>query len=168
MRRLSFAALTCSAMLLVATGCGVRHTPVSGVVTVDGQPHGDLVICFVPVEGGGLTATGMADDDGKFQLGTEKPGNGVKPGKYKVTVNPGPAKDAVAAGHPSDAFNKKAPAAGGKVDATKEFAKLQKESPKIRKPPMAAYADPAKSPLEIVEVTTEPKEVKLELKSDAK
>jgi hypothetical protein len=155
-------------MLLAATGCGVSHTPVSGVVTVDGQPHGNLVISLVPVEGGGLTATGMADEDGKFQLGTEKPHNGVKPGKYKVTVSAGPDKDAVGAGHPSEAFNKKAPAAGGKVDATKEYAKLQKESPKIRKPPMALYADPDRTPLEVVEVTKEPKEIKLELKSDAK
>ena len=167
MRRLSFVALACSAMLLAA-GCGVSHTPVSGMVTVDGQPHGDLVISFMPVEGGGLTAVGTADGDGKFQMGTEKPNNGVKPGKYKVTVSAGPDKGAVAAGHPADAFNKKASPAAGKVDATKEYAKFQKESVKIRKPPMAIYADPARTPLEIVEVTTEPKEVKLELKSDAK
>jgi hypothetical protein len=167
MRRLSFVTLSCSAMVLAA-GCGVSHTPVSGMVTVDGQPHGDLVISFMPVEGGGLTAVGTADDEGKFQMGTEKPKNGVKPGKYKVTVSAGPDKAAVAAGHPSEAFNKKAPPATGKVDATKEYSKLQKESVKIRKPPMAIYADPARTPLEIVEVTTEPKEVKLELKSDAK
>jgi len=167
MRRLSFVALAGLAMLLAA-GCGVRHTPVSGVVLVDGQPHGDLVICFVPMEGNGLTATGMANEDGRFQLGTEKPNNGVKPGKYKVTVSLGPAKDAVPAGHPSEAFNKKAAPASGKVDATKEYTKLQKASPKNRNPPMAIYADPAKTPLEIVEVTNEPKEVKLELKSDGK
>src|SRR5207244_5850195 len=101
MRRFSFVALGCSS-LLFAAGCGVSSSPVSGVVTVDGQPHGELVISFVPVEGGGLTAVGKADDDGKFQMGTEKPTNGVKPGKYKVTVSPGPAKDAVFAGHPSE------------------------------------------------------------------
>ncbi len=169
MRRHSCAALTCSAMLLAATGCGVGHTPISGIVTVDGQPQGELVISFVPVESGGLTAIGRADEAGRFRMGTEKPNNGVKPGKYKVTVSPEPPKDAVFAGHPSEAFQKKAPPAGGRVDATKEFKKMQRESAKgaIKKTPMSIYADPDRTPL-TVEVTGQAQEVKLELKSEGK
>jgi hypothetical protein len=169
MRRLSFAAITCSAALFVATGCGVNHTPVSGLVTMDGQPYGDVVITFTPVEGGDLSAVGKADDTGRFQLGTEKPTNGVKPGKYKVTVSPGPPKDAKPAGHPSEAFSKKQQPEGGKVEATKEYKKFEAESAKVsRKMTPSIYADLERTPLEIVEVTKEPKEITLELKSNAK
>jgi hypothetical protein len=170
MRRLSFAAITCWAVLLAAPGCGgVNHTPVSGVVTLDGQPHGDVLITFLPADGsGGLSASGRADENGKFQMGTETSSNGVKPGKYKVTVAPGPPKDSKATGHPSEAFLQKAQPAGGKVDADKAYRKLEGEGNKAsKKTHPSIYADPARTPLE-VEVTKEPKDVKLELKSDAK
>jgi hypothetical protein len=168
MRRLSFAALTCSVVLLAATGCGgVRHTPVTGTVTLDGQPYGDVVVTFVPANAGDVSPVGKADGAGKFQMGTEKVNNGVKPGKYKVTVVPGPPKDSKATGHPSEAFLKKAQPAG-KVDANKEYRKIEAEGHRAsRKTHPTVYADPARTPLE-VEVTNEPRDIKLELQSNPK
>jgi hypothetical protein len=173
MQRLSFAAITGSAVLLAATGCGgVRHTPVTGLVTVDGQPYGNVLITFVPVDGGGdLIPVGRADDTGKFTMGTETANNGVKPGKYKVTVIPGPPKDSKPVPHPSEAFAKKQQQQSGtaKVNADREYRKLQIETSKAnRKPPPSIYSDPARTPLPVVEVTTEPQEVKLALKSEVK
>jgi hypothetical protein len=169
MRRLFFVPFACSAVLFVATGCGgVRHTPVTGLVTLDGQPYGDVLITFIPANSTEMTPVGRADATGKFQMGTETPTNGVKPGKYKVTVVPGPPKDSKATGHPSEAFLKKAQPAAGKVDANKEYRKIEIEGTRAsRKTHPTIYADPARTPLE-VEVTNEPRDVKLELKSNAK
>jgi hypothetical protein len=171
MRRLSIPAIIYVAVLLAATGCGgVRHTPVSGSVTMEGQPYGNVVINFVPVEGGGgdLLPTGKADDKGEFRMGTETPTNGVKPGKYKVTVIPGPDPNAERVMHPSYAFRDKAKAEGPKKDATKEYTKFERASAKAKKTLPSIYADPRRTPLDIVEITNEPKEVKLDLKSGAK
>ena len=128
------------------------------------------MITFLPVDDvAGVSPVGAADDSGKFQMGTETPNNGVKPGKYKVTVSLGPPKDAKPAGHPSEAFLKKAAPTGGKVDANKEYQKVESEATRAsRKIPSSIYADPARTPLPIVEVTKEPKNIKLELKSDVK
>ena len=170
MRRLFFAS-GCWAVLLVALGCGgeVRHTPVTGTVTMDGQPLGDVVITFIPVDGAGVSPVGRADSSGKFQMGTETATNGVKPGKYKVTVAPGPSKESRASGHPSEAFKQKSPPEGGKIDANKEYKKVEAEGNKAaKKTHPSVYADPARTPLPVVEVTNSPQDVKLELKSDAK
>jgi hypothetical protein len=135
---------------------------------MDGEPYGNVVITFVAVEGGGVTPVGRADDGGKFRMGTESSDNGVLPGKYKVVVSPGPPKESKGTGHPSEAFQGKQPATA-KVDATKEYRKLEKESTKAAKAkaPPTIYSDPGRTTLE-VEVGTLPKEVKLELKSSAK
>ncbi len=169
MRRLSLASVFISLLLLTHIGCGgKKHVPVSGIITMDGQPYGNALITFFPAEASELSAVGKSDDNGNFKMGTETPGNGVKPGKYKVTVVPGPDPEATFAGHPSDAFKNKGPAAG-KVDATKEFKKLQIETGRAhKKPPPTIYWDPDKTTLN-VEITNEPQD-KLELKllSDAK
>jgi hypothetical protein len=165
MRRLSFAALTCSAVLLAAPGCGVRHTPVTGLVTLDGQPYGDVLVTFIPANPGDASPVGRADESGKFQMGTEKPNNGVKPGKYKVTVAPGPPKDSKATPHPSEGFRKMIEAKK-KVEGDKEYRKVEAEATKVNRKVYhpTLYSDPAKTPLE-VEVGNDPKEIKLELKS---
>ena len=102
-------------------------------------------------------------------MGTESSDNGVRPGKYKVLVAPGPSKESKASGHPSEAFQAKQPAAA-KVDANKEYRKMEKENTKAAKAKAhpTIYADPARTPLEVVEVGTSPKVVELKLKSDAK
>lgn len=171
MRRVSSTAMLCSAIFLVSAGCNrvPQHTPVSGVVTMDGEPYGNVLITFVAVDGGGLTPVGRADNSGNFKMGTETSDNGVRPGKYKVVVAPGPSKESKGTGHPSEAFQKNQPAAG-KVDANKEYRKMENEATKAAKAKVhpTIYADPAKTPLDVVEVGTSPKVVKLELKSGAK
>jgi len=63
--------------------------PVSGAVTYQGRPLTDAVIAFVPSASSGRGAFGRTDGDGRFRLMTAKPGDGVVPGKYKVTVSKG-------------------------------------------------------------------------------
>jgi len=136
---------------------------------MDGEPYGNVLITFMAVDGGAaVSPSGRADDSGRFVMGTEATDNGVIPGKYKVVITPGPSKESKGAGHPSEAFQKKEPAAG-KVDANKEYRKMEKEATKVsKKVAPTIYADPARTPLEVVEVGTSPKEIKLELKSGAK
>jgi hypothetical protein len=181
MQQTRFCALACAAMLLFATGCGKRipqHTQVRGAVMMDGQPYGNVLINFVPVEGVATTllASAKVDDSGNFRMGTESIDNGVNPGKYKVIVIPGPDKSAKATPHPSQAFiemaKQKAQPEGAKVNAGKDYAKLERaegaQVKKMQRPLPAIYADAGRTPLEVVEVGTEPKEIKLNLKSDAK
>lgn len=168
MRRASSAAMLCYALFLIQIGCNrvPQYTPVSGVVTLDGEPYGNVLITFVSADG--VSPVGRADDSGKFKMGTDTSDNGVRPGKYKVVVTPGPSKESKGTGHPSEAFQGKQPAAV-KVDANKEYKKMEKEGTKALKAKVhpTIYADPGRTTLE-VEVGTSPKEVKLELKSGAK
>jgi hypothetical protein len=77
--------------LCVCLGCGSETgleglVEVSGLITYDGKPVEAATVAFVP-EGEGRAASGMTDADGKFQLTTLKPGDGARPGRYKVTVS---------------------------------------------------------------------------------
>jgi hypothetical protein len=67
-------------------GCwrGDGRRPLSGVVTLDGQPLEDATISFQPVPGNpGSTSGAATSNDGTFSISTDK---GLKPGKYTVTV----------------------------------------------------------------------------------
>ncbi len=78
--------------LLFAVGCGGKPSPVSfnGEIKVDGAPLPNAIINFYPAEGGSINpkgiATGQSDSAGKFSMKTAGEGDGVLPGKYKVTV----------------------------------------------------------------------------------
>ena len=77
--------LTCS--LLVAVGCGSRYYPVQGKVTLeDGKPLTKGMVVFENTDGTEM-ARGMIQTDGRYQLSTGKPGDGVKPGRYRVLVS---------------------------------------------------------------------------------
>jgi hypothetical protein len=71
-------------------GCGNGLSPVTGrVVFEDGSPLDEgIVICEMQDGGKPVMARGSIQADGTFRLGTEKPGDGVKPGKYRVLVVP--------------------------------------------------------------------------------
>jgi hypothetical protein len=175
MCRFTFSVLGCSALFLLATGCGkVHHTPVSGFVTMDGKPYANVLVTFVPVTASSneLMPSGKADSSGKFQMGTEATGNGVKPGKYKVTIIPGPDPTAKGVPHPAKAFQEAQKAQSEKApknfNVNKEYAKLVGEYGPPPKPIPTIYSDPKRTPLEIVEVANDPKEVTLAMKSDAK
>ena len=81
----------CSVLLLLLTvvpACGPsgpRPVPVSGTVTVDGQPMAGASVMFMP-QSTGQPGVGVTDEAGKFRLTTGSSQEGVLPGAYKVTV----------------------------------------------------------------------------------
>jgi hypothetical protein len=87
-RRWVTALVACLALGL--GGCGPKMYPVKGAVTLDGgAPLAKGLVIFERVEGGPpLTARGNVQADGRYELSTERPGDGVPPGRYKVAINP--------------------------------------------------------------------------------
>jgi hypothetical protein len=86
-RRFSIAALALVALGL--PGCGGGLYPVRGTVTLDdGTPVTKGLVVFERVDGGpAVTARGDIRPDGGYELSTNKPGDGVPPGRYKVVLN---------------------------------------------------------------------------------
>lgn len=86
-----FACLTLSVV-----GCGPKLYPVRGTITLDdGAPLTKGLVIFERVDGGPpLTARGNVKSDGKFQLSTNNPNDGVPLGRYKMVINPLDASDA--------------------------------------------------------------------------
>jgi hypothetical protein len=78
---------------VLAIGCGgdagSEMLPVTGAVknadgsAVSAQQGGKVL--FIP-DGSGEPAAGGVEPDGSFTMMTEKPGDGVKPGSYKVVL----------------------------------------------------------------------------------
>jgi hypothetical protein len=64
---------------------GPRPVPVSGTVTVDGQPMAGASVMFMP-QSEGRPGVGVTDEAGKFRLTSGSSQEGVLPGPYKVTV----------------------------------------------------------------------------------
>jgi hypothetical protein len=64
--------------------------PVRGTVTLeDGTPLTRGLVIFERVDGGPpVTARGNIQEDGRYELSTERPGDGAPPGLYKVAINP--------------------------------------------------------------------------------
>jgi hypothetical protein len=88
-------ALAVSLTLSVA-GCGSGKHPVRGSVTLEnGAPLTRGLVIFERVDGGPpVTARGDIQADGRYELSTEKTGDGVPPGRYKVSINPLDTSDA--------------------------------------------------------------------------
>ncbi len=89
------ARLAAFGLLLAAAGCGGNKLhPVRGqVVYQDGSPVKGLEGGQVVFEGTGpdgkkYSATGPLDAEGRFELGTEKPGDGAVAGKNRVLISP--------------------------------------------------------------------------------
>jgi hypothetical protein len=80
-------------MLVAAAGCGgARYYPVDGeVVYPDGSPATGLAGSTVVMESADqkVSAQGTVDDSGHFMMTTQKPGDGVVPGKQKVMISRG-------------------------------------------------------------------------------
>src|SRR5262245_17553382 len=69
----------------VVAGCQKSPTvPVTGTLTLDGQPAGQAELIFTPTHG--RVASGVTDDSGRFQLSTNKPNDGAVPGDHAVTI----------------------------------------------------------------------------------
>ncbi|HZL88859.1 MAG TPA: hypothetical protein VFB96_10840 [Pirellulaceae bacterium] len=82
--------LAALAWISVVGGCGARQplAPVDGIVTLDGQPLGNVLVVFVPDGSGGPVsrATGIADAAGRFELKTEDGRLGAAVGSYRIVV----------------------------------------------------------------------------------
>lgn len=89
------------ACVTLLSGCGGGApplpsgiVPVTGNVTLDGEPVSGAIVTFVPVQisgGGGAgvgAASGMTDSAGKYTLvGYEGRANGTLPGTYRVKIS---------------------------------------------------------------------------------
>ncbi len=86
-------ALGIAAALLLSVGlCGCgpasnlpKTVPAEGIVTLDGQPIGDVTIIFI-AEQGSYNATAVTTADGKFSLRAFPEKTGAVPGSYKVEM----------------------------------------------------------------------------------
>lgn len=102
MSRFPLQLLFVSLVVLSVTGCGgdeavgsrEETVPLTGTLLVDGQPKGDSTVTFTPVdsEGGARTAYATTEADGSFEATTYVTGDGIVPGKYKISL--GAAGDA--------------------------------------------------------------------------
>ena len=90
------------ALSLIA-GCNrplLRAVPLSGVVTLDGEPAPDVLVVFSPIRGEVESpnicpgSSGVTDENGRFELETLS-GRGAVVGEHVVTlIYKGPAADA--------------------------------------------------------------------------
>jgi hypothetical protein len=77
--------------VVVLMGCGEKlpnHKPVTGSVSFQGKPLAAAHVRFIPIE----TTTGVGghaktDAEGKYRVVYAQGGNGLPPGKYKITVS---------------------------------------------------------------------------------
>lgn len=88
-------ALLLSTLLLGSLGCGssgYELAPVSGVVTLYGQPLVDATVSFEPKAGSGTTlvgpgSAGTTDENGRFELATFKQEGGAVVGTHTVRIS---------------------------------------------------------------------------------
>lgn len=83
----SAAGVTLVFLVALSCGCGrkgPRPVPVSGTVTVDGKPLAGGAITVAPEKG--RAAGGRIGPDGRFELSSWQPGDGVAPGTHRVEV----------------------------------------------------------------------------------
>jgi len=81
----------CLALILAAcSGCARRTYPVIGKVTFkDGTPLRGGMVVFSPIDPTAHAgARGYIQQDGTFELSTERPGDGTLGGRYRVLVKP--------------------------------------------------------------------------------
>ena len=88
---MSRASLLVPAVLVLWAGCspnsGVSTYPAEGFVRFpDGKPLAGGWILFESPDG--LIARGMIDENGAFQLGTQREGDGAVIGKHRVSISP--------------------------------------------------------------------------------
>ena len=90
----SLCLVACCVALVLTVGCkkntGSREglVPAAGVVMYNGQPVADAEIEMRPATETQVNcvAVGRTDEQGKFSLMTDRPGDGALPGTYKTVV----------------------------------------------------------------------------------
>jgi hypothetical protein len=83
-------ALAAALLLPLAAGCGTRLYPVRGQVTYpDGKALTEGIVVFESKDHEPtVMARGVIGPDGRYELSTYKPGDGVPAGKYRALVAP--------------------------------------------------------------------------------
>lgn len=75
---------------LIALGCGANPgmVRVEGTISYRGQPLKEGYVNFEPLDPakGDDAASGRIGPDGRYELRTRKPGDGIAPGKYRIAV----------------------------------------------------------------------------------
>lgn len=151
MLRAKWALVVCLFSLAGLVGCGsgseIDTVPVTGKVTLDGDPVEGATVTFVPDIPKGHTAVGRTNRGGAYTLMTMEPGDGALPGSYRITVRK--TSDSVAAtteyANPEEAqaaYREQMEAAGGAggVPNMSRRSEITHELP-------ARYADPGESGL---------------------
>lgn len=83
-----------ASVLLIFSGCGgPTLQPVSGRVTLDGDPVANAEIVFAPMESEGSPSKATTDSDGRFELADKDGNKGAIPSKYRVGITTGKLKD---------------------------------------------------------------------------
>jgi len=78
-----------SCLCLAGCGDGINRVPITGLVTVQGEPLAGASVQFFPQTGTeGEGAIGVSGSDGKFNvISSRQDDSGIPPGKYKVRVS---------------------------------------------------------------------------------
>jgi hypothetical protein len=85
--------LICGVFVVLALGCGgTKHAPVSGKVTLNGQPLANVFVSFQPIAKEGSTeagpgSSGTTDAQGRFTLKMATGENGAVVGKHRVIIS---------------------------------------------------------------------------------
>ena len=62
--------------------------PVTGVITLDGQPIAAAAVTFIPQgQTKGIECQGTTDEGGRYQLQQQHGAEGAPPGSYKVVIS---------------------------------------------------------------------------------
>lgn len=87
-RRLAWVAVCLGAPLL-AVGCGggESYQPVTGRITLDGQPLADADISFMPEGDKGIPSFGRTDEGGVYVLRQTQKLSGAPVGEYRVRIS---------------------------------------------------------------------------------
>lgn len=88
LRRMHPTLVAVLSLVLLAIGCSPRRpttVPVSGIVTLDGEPVAGAAVMFEP-EAGGVPARASTAADGSYKLSTFRRGDGALVGRHRVTV----------------------------------------------------------------------------------
>ena len=86
--RLAVSASVTASLIVAGCGGGPKLVPVSGVVTLDGEPLEGATLSFVPTAGNAIATAGsdVSGSNGNFVM-TYKGRNGLSPGTYRVLVS---------------------------------------------------------------------------------